>query len=284
MKTGASLPKSRARFFAYCCLGGLCLSLAWCTTAAAEESNIDEIAQALRESASDLSESRPREAIRRLEALADQGLHHPDLSFNRGLAYAARASTATGEVGDLGHAAAAFAETLQQRPSDAQAEAGLRQVQIRVARRKASDKSSAENDSLGMIEKTFYALSPLWLFWLALTGSAGASVGLILRFSGRETWRLTGLITLGIGAFVLVSASSLFFFRQSLFVDARVGVVIAPEAGLVDEGGSRLKGELPLRESTVVHLGPERHGLAPLVGLGQKRWIRLGQVRLLNPN
>jgi hypothetical protein len=277
-------PSKFKRSCRFLCLAGALLALSPKTARGAEPDEAAVIAQGVKESALALSESRPAEAIRSLESLADRGMSHPDLSFNRGLAYASRATAATSEVGDLGQAVAGFAEALHLRPGDKQAERAVRQTQLLVAKKAAGDQTSSENDSLGLIEKTLQGLSPFWLFVLAALGSVAASGGSLLRLSTRETIRLSGLVTAGIGVFLLFGAGSLFLFRQTLFDGARQGVVIAPEARLVDESGAQLKGVLPYRESTIVHIGPPRRGLAPLVSLGQIRWIRTTQVRFLGPN
>jgi hypothetical protein len=219
-----------------------------------------------------------------LESLADRGVSHPDLSFNRGLAYVTRAETATSQVGDLGQATAGFAEALYLRPGDKEAERAVQQTQLLATKKTSGDQISSENESLGIVEKTLHDASPFWLFVLAALGSAATSGGLLLRLSTRETTRLSGLVTTGIGVFVLFASGGLYFFRQTLFEEARQAVVIAPEARLLDESGASLKGELPLRESTLVHIGKARRGLAPLVDLGQERWIRTSQLRVLGPN
>src|SRR5690349_20733516 len=78
----------------------------------------------LKTSAEQLEGGQVEAVITNLERAADEGQHHPDLSFNRGLAYLRRSGTASERPGDLGQAAAAFAETLAQRPADAEAQRG----------------------------------------------------------------------------------------------------------------------------------------------------------------
>src|SRR5262249_55859553 len=64
-------------------------------------------------------------AIDAFEALADQGLVHPDASFDRGLAYVMRVKAHAERPGDLGRAAAAFEEALLLRPGDEEADRAL---------------------------------------------------------------------------------------------------------------------------------------------------------------
>lgn len=65
-----------------------------------------------------LEEGRYGDAVRGYEALADEGVVHAALSFNRGLAYAGKLSLAQRDAGDFGQAVAAFteAERLAQTP------------------------------------------------------------------------------------------------------------------------------------------------------------------------
>ena len=131
------------------------------------------------------------EAIDRLELLADQGFSHPDASFNRAVAYLARAQSARGKTGDFGRAVAALAETLLLRPGDAEAEQALERVQAEIARRRARegrDQVTARPSLARAV--TGLADENVW-DGLAAVGSLLLSAGLLLRWwSVRSTWRL----------------------------------------------------------------------------------------------
>jgi hypothetical protein len=204
--------------------------------------------QVLTRSAEDLDQGRPSEAIRTLEAVADRGATHPDLSFNRGLGYLRRAKTPAAQPGDLGQAAAAFAEVLGFRPSDAEAERGLAEAQLLVAKKKSQADTSSENHSLGLLERVLLHIPPLILLILGALGSAALTAALILRRSTRETRKVAGSIFALVGSLLVVPSTGLFFARSALFDHARGGVVVADSAQLIDAGGGGMYNRLRVRE------------------------------------
>lgn len=242
-----------------------------------------ELAGAVQGSAAHLTAERPQEAIRELEAFADSGMLHADLSFNRGLAYLRRAGSAAGQAGDYGQAAAGFAETLLERPDDAEAARGLEEAQLAVSRKKAQGAGggAAVTEPLGLFEKALDSVSKTLLLCLAIVGSLLSCVGVILRRAERESRRTAGVITLGVGLLLLIPSFGFAELRDHLFASAEVAVVIAPQAPIFDAAGKRLAQVPALEESTVVHIGSAQRGMVPLVGLGTKKWIRLGQLRVL---
>ena len=240
-----------------------------------------ELAAAVHSSAEQLRDERPQEAIRELEAFADSGMLHPELSFNRGLAYMRRAGSAAGQSGDYGQAAAGFAETLLQRPDDAEAVRALEEAQLAVSRKRAQGDGAAVTEPLGLFEKALDSLNVTLLLSLAIAGCLLSVVGIVLQRAKRESRRTAGVITLGIGLLILVPSVALAQFRDHLFDDAEVAVVIAAQAPVFDESGKRMPQVAALQESTVVHIGSAQRGMVPLVGWGSKKWIRLGQLRVL---
>jgi len=240
-----------------------------------------DLQETLAQSAEALQADKPSQAIVILETLADRGVVHPDLSYNRGLAYAARAKTSRAQAGDWGQAVAGFAEALTLSPHDDEATEGLRSVQLLVARKRAGDKSSSEGESLGLIEKALHSLSMFWLFVLGAAGSFAACAGILLRMQENEGRRLTGGIVLGLGFLALASTGLLSLARSSLFSESKQGVTIVEHAQIVGSDGRIQKGALPLREGTIVHIGPPLRGIAPLVSLGEDRFLRISQIRIL---
>lgn len=257
----------------------LLVSVLWCSTALAAAPE-----QLVAESGKLLRDSQAQEAIRRLEAAADDGIEHPDLSFNRGLAYMSRAGSAAARPGDWGQAAAAFSEALELRPGDVQAERALEESQLAVSRKRAQARAAGVTEPLGLVEKAIYGLHPSLLFILAAIGSLLACVGVVLRLSQKEMRRTAGVISWGLSALLLLPAVALAQARIVLFQGSHVAVVVAEQAHLLDETGRRLKPAESLAESTRVHVGPARHGLVPLVSFGEAKWIRLAQVRRAGPN
>lgn len=239
------------------------------------------VERVLAASAEDLTEGRPGEAIRTLEAVADRGTSHPDLSFNRGLGYLHRGKSAFSEPGDFGQAAAGFLETLQFRGDDPEAERGFEEAQLLIAKRKSQANTSAEGLSLGLLERIVLRFHPWVLFVIAALGSLALCIGILLRRSVRESRRLSGSITLLIGALLLLPLCAIAGVRHLLFSQARVAVVIADSVQVVDESGRRIPGRLPLREGTAVYVGPTENGRAPLVSLVGSARIPVAGVRFL---
>lgn len=244
----------------------------------------DALLRACQSSAEHLENERPQEAIRELEAFADSGMLHPELSFNRGLGYMSRAASSAGQPGDYGQAAAGFAETLLDRPDDAEALRGLEEAQLAVSRKRAQGAGAAVTEPLGLFEKALDSVSPLLFLGLAILGSLLTCTGIVLRRSDREVRRTAGTITWGIGVLLLVPGFGLAKLQNSLFQNSEVAVVISAQAPLYDDAGKRILDAPALQESTVVHIGPAMQGLAPLVGLGSQKWIRTGQLRVLRTN
>jgi len=236
-------------------------------------------------SAQHLQAGRVDAAITMLESLADEGHRHPDLSFNRALGYQRRVGTASEKTGDLGQAAAAFAEVLTQRPTDVEAQRGLEESQLTVARRnsKGRKKGGAQvSVPLGLVERALLSLAPGVLFWLCAVGSLVLVFGVALRWARADAVRLGGTIASGVGLLVLATSSTLYFARAFTFADARVAVVVAPEAHVLDESGKRLVGRAALAESTLVYVQGAERGLVRLVGGMSREYLNLGQLRVVS--
>lgn len=92
---------------------------------------------ALLELGATLARGAVRDAIERAESYADRGLSHPDLAYDRGVAYVLRARGPDARPGDLGRAAAAFEEALWLREDDAEAARALDLVRAEAARRRS---------------------------------------------------------------------------------------------------------------------------------------------------
>jgi hypothetical protein len=145
-------------------------------------------------------------AILDFEGLADRGYMHPDISFNRGLAYANRARTKDEEPGDLGRAAAAFEEALLMRPNDRVVETALDAVHAEVARRRSR---RAKDDLIVRpgLDRVLVGLTTErnWAF-CAMGASMLLGIGLLLRMRKKGIIHVAGsvlspLAALGVCAF-----------------------------------------------------------------------------------
>ena len=245
------------------------------------EIRAESISQAVSTSAAHLAEEQLGEASRGTEAAADRGLIHPDLSFNRGLAYMKRAQSASAEPGDLGQAAAGFAEALHLRAEDPEAERALQRTQQLLAEDAARSDTSPESSSLGLVERLLLFLNGWALLIIGGLGSITLCAGLFARSSSKEGRRVGGSVAALVGFALLAPTFLLFIAKLYLFDGARVAVVVAERAEVVDEGGGRVPGLLPYRMGTVVHIRERKRGLAPLVNFGTPGHLPTERLRFL---
>jgi hypothetical protein len=121
-------------------------------------------------------------AIAELESLADRGFVHPDASFDRGLAYVARVRAGADRPGDLGRAAAAFAEaSLLRGGDDDEASRALDAVRAEAARRRSRQgrevldvRPSLSRLVVGLASERAYSI-------VAFIASLGLAAALVLR-------------------------------------------------------------------------------------------------------
>jgi hypothetical protein len=208
-----------------------------------------------------LARGEVREAIETCEAFADRGAPHPDVSYNRGVAYLARVRAGGEKPGDLGRAAAGFEEALLLRPRDEGAERALEAVRAEVARRRARGGEATEVMVSQSASRTVVSLLPeqVWAVG-ALVASLILALGLAVRGSTRAALRLAGGVALGLGLLVGLVFTPLAFYARHLRRTAGIGVVVTDEARLVDDRSVPLpRGALP--EAARVDVGERRGGL-----------------------
>ncbi|MEB2323384.1 MAG: hypothetical protein OZ921_12790, partial [Sorangiineae bacterium] len=183
------------------------------------------------------------EAIDDFELLADRGFVHPDASFDRAVAYLGRARSKRVQPGDLGHAAAALAETLELRPGDTAAEESLTRVREEIARRRASEGAHAVTTHpslaralVGLVGEDTWSLA-------AALGSLLLAAGLATRRLGRAPQlRLGGALSTAVGMVVLPAAGALAATARHYRLTSEPAVVVASEARLLDSRGQPARG------------------------------------------
>lgn len=266
----------RASALAALCVG-LCLA-----PAARAESTEATYAAAL----ASLAKGADNQAIDRLELLADQGVVHPDASLARAAAYLARAEGPGARPGDLGRAAAALSEVLLLRPSDAQAERALEAVQAEIARRRSRQAESVVVRP--RIGRSIAMLLPeqLWAM-LAALGSLVIVIGLVTRrLATRSLARLTGAVSIGVGATVVLAFGSGAFAAYRYRTTSQPAVVVLPEARLSDERGRPLPAKRGADTTTVpegatVYVTERREARCLVEWGSSDGWLSLSDVRLL---
>lgn len=227
------------------------------------------------------------DAIDRLELMADRGVVHPDVSFNRAVAYLGRARSTQKKAGDLGRAAAGFAETLELRSNDAEAERALEAVRSELSRAQAR-KGGAPLFARPRLARALVGLAPESVWGgLAVVGSFVLSLGLVLRLLVRRAGAVVpGSLAIGIGSLLLLVGGALTAGARSFRKTSTPAVVVASEARLLDEAGRPLpvtrSGEGSVApEGAELHVLEHQGGLARIEWGGTIAWVVRGQLREL---
>ncbi len=211
----------------------------------------------------------PTAAIELAERFADGGARHPDVSYNRGLAYVARARGTGARPGDLGRAAAAFEDTLVLRPGDSSARAALEAVRVRAAEHRAKAGGSA---SLGLDDTPVRDLvrrAPEGAFSVALVGLGVVFFGaFVLR---RRGWAFG--FTAITAAVAWVGALGLGWVARDVARTVGLAIVVADDTRWVDEGGAPVPGT-GLPEAARVEVLGDVRGLVHVRAGRREGWLR----------
>ena len=269
------------------------LSLGRAALAASNEEQLfDQGVAALNAGAND-------EAIQDFEALADRGFSHPDVSYDRALAYVGRVRAGNEHPGDLGRAAASLEEALVYRPDDRDAEAALDLVRAEVARRRARSAGTADIDARPTLERAIVGIvsEQTWSI-LAMASSLLFTLGLVLRFrlgssparsaDDSEAVRpevhhdrplhVAAAVAVPVGALLLVIFSLLAWGARHLRLTSDLGVVVVPEAHLVTDRGA-LTSAPPIPEAARVELGEQRGSLVEVRWGAEQGYTQADAVR-----
>ncbi len=219
-------------------------------------------------------------AIALYESLADRGFVHPDVSFDRGLAYAKRAQTKEEESGDLGRAAAGFAEALLLRPEDHEAEAALDLVRAEVTKRRsrrAKDdiivRPSLDRLVLGLASEETWS-------WAAMSASTLLALGLLLRRKQTGLVHVAGSVLAPVALLALAGFVPLALGARWLREHRRPGVIVVPEASLVNAEGRAIDAP-PIPEAASVEVGEGRSDTVFVRWGSTEGYVPLASVRVL---
>jgi hypothetical protein len=227
-----------------------------------------------------LAKNDAKRALAELEVLADRGYIHPDVSYDRGIAYVMRARTNTAQPGDLGRAAAGFEEASRLQPHDGEAARALDLVRAEVARKRSRQD---KNDTIvrptldRVVTEQF---SPTSWSIAAIIASILMSIGLLLRSRPAGWAHIAGSLVAPIALIALLSLAPVAYFARQLEATTRPGVIVVTEAALQDENGSNTDAPV-IPEATLVELS-ERRGENVFVRWGSyEGWLPHDTVRPL---
>lgn len=273
---------------------GVCAGLAL-VAALGREARADEplpSAEELAQVGAALERGAFSEAIAQLELWSDQGITHPDLSFDRGVAYLGRAESPAHRRADLGQALAAFEEAAYLEPGDDEASHVVERIRAGIAERRDQGPNG------GVVARPRLSRALLELIdenvWAALgaLGALGLSLGLAARLGlhGHRA-RLAGGIAAVVGLVLGVLGAGMAFVGFRLRAETAPAVVIVEQARLHGADGrpfataraASALGEAADRvpEGTLVHISGVRGGLVEIEWGDSQAWLSAREVRRL---
>ena len=248
-----------------------CFTLA--TTASADEDAPQEEmdpATLFRGANEALAQGRPNEAIAKLEALADRGVVDAVISFDRGLAYAARVRAGGEQPGDLGRAAHGFEETreLTRDPDLAkEAASALAVVRSEIARRRARAGDPVEIEHGLSLGRSIVELLPenAWaVIAAAMAFVLSIAIGVRHRVTSSRA-KVAATTSGAIAGSLLLVTTVLAWASRDARHHLREGVVIAPSARLLDARHLAKDGTSPLPEGVRARILEESGGFSRIV-------------------
>jgi hypothetical protein len=247
----------------------------------------DQAQTTFNEAASALQKGAFSVALLGLERLSDQGFVHPDVSFNRAVAYLKRAASSQAKPGDLGQAVAALREASALR-QDASADELIETVRLAISRNRAAKGRDpvVVSPTLGRTLSDALPLSGWAAFCVA--ASAALSLSLILRAgSKRSTWILGTNIASLTSLATLTVFGAMYALSYHYTTTTEEAVVIAEQASLRDKDGRPMLSKSSALSSADVPEGASVYVLARNSRLWKVKWgtaegwLRDSDLRLL---
>jgi hypothetical protein len=219
-----------------------------------------------------LAAGKPNEAIAKLEALGDRGVVDAVVSYDRGLAYALRVRGGNEQPGDLGRAAHGFEET-RELTSDkhlaTDAANALAAVRSEIARRRSRAGEPVEIQHGFSLGRSIVELIPenAWAIVAAIM-ALGLAVAIVARrLLQRGRGRVAATTSAAITGGLLVVTAILAWAARDARLHLREGVVIAPNARLLDEKHLVIDSVAPVPEGVRTRILDESGGFSK-VSLG----------------
>lgn len=244
---------------------------------------LDATSRASFERASEaLRADEPDRAVVELEKLADRGVVHPDVSYDRGLAYLRKASSGVRKPGDLGQAIAGFQECLELDPGDEEASRALEAAELSLAKDRSRRRNDVLVDTAPLSLRALRFLEPTWLLAARVLGGALLTLGLAFGFTRRTSLRLAGTVLSIVGGFVLITGALLTTLRTSATRGAPA-VVVVERAPLVESSGRPETKKRALVEGQKVQLLSDDGRWARIRTDGDDAWVARSSLRLVAP-
>lgn len=226
---------------------------------------------------------RPGEAIAKLEALADRGVVDAVVSFDRGLAYAARVRAGSEQPGDLGRAAHGFEETreLTHDPSLASdATSALTIVRSEIARRRSHAGDPVEIEHGFSLGRSIVDLLPenAWA-GIAAFMAVALSIAIVARRVTKLPRAKVAATTAGaIAGSLLLITSLLVWVARDARLHLREAIVIAQNGRLLDVRHLAIDGVAPVPEGVRVRVLDEGAGFSRIVVGGAEGYLPSSSV------
>jgi hypothetical protein len=236
-----------------------------------------------REATEALAAERVGDAVAKLEALGDRGVVDAVVSFDRGIAYAARARTSAAQAGDLGRAVHGFEEARELSRDtrlDDDAKRALASLRSEIARRRARAGESAELAIGASLGRALVELASENT-WAALAAAASVVLSLAILARSRATRgraKVAANTTMGIASAVLVAAALLANGAREVRLHVREAVVVTPGTRLLDARKIVLAGRDPLAEGARVTLLEEEGGFSHIRAGALEGWVSQAAV------
>lgn len=212
-----------------------------------------------------IAADKPNEAIAKLEALGDRGVVDAVVSYDRGLAYALRVRAGSEQPGDLGRAAHGFEESRELTSDEhlaADATNALAAVRSEIARRRSRAGEPVEIQHGFSLGRSIVDLIPenAWAI-VAAVMALGLSIAIVARRIVRQgRGRVAATTSAAIAGGLLVVTSVLAYAARDARLHLREGVVIAPNARLLDEKHLVIDSVAPIPEGVRTRILDEQGG------------------------
>lgn len=237
-------------------------------------------ATVFREATDALAGDRPSDAITRLESLSDKGVVDAVASFDRGLAYARRVHAGAGaeQSGDLGRAAHGFEEARElTRDRDLADEAtrSLIAVRAEVARRRARSGEPVDLERGVSLGRSIVGLLPENV-WAILAVMLASVLTTAIFFRSRVTIaraKVAATTTCAVSGLLLAITALCAWSARDARLHLREGIVVTPNARLLDERHVVRDAVAPISEATRVRIFDEGGGYSRIAVGGEEGWL-----------